>query len=313
MESVAEVKAVVVNNTADYARVGYFDTITKSGTNDFHFDGSYYYRNSAFAARDFFEDQKTQESITRSTLRARAPSSRTRPSSTPCGTQSVFHHAPFTSTMCPPTQCGQGISQQSGPLPIRLTSLPFADNKIPDSRISSVTKSTQDLLIPAPNRGDPNLPVDNFTWTHPYPDDQYYADVFSARVDHRVSEKNSLYGRIQTYFPKYILAGNYPATVNTKTRHSYSWVVTDTHAFSPNLVNSFTFGGNYDAENYGMNLDGNQPIPGAEQVQQIGLQGVNQAGINSPGGSPVFDISGYSEVSTGRGGYDVPNQNYQCG
>ena len=31
MEAVAEVKAVFVNNTADYARPGYFDTITKSG------------------------------------------------------------------------------------------------------------------------------------------------------------------------------------------------------------------------------------------------------------------------------------------
>ena len=31
VEAVAEVKAVFVNNTADYARPGYFDTITKSG------------------------------------------------------------------------------------------------------------------------------------------------------------------------------------------------------------------------------------------------------------------------------------------
>ena len=310
MESVAEVKAVVVNNTADYARVGYFDTITKSGTNDYHFDGSYYYRSSAFAARGFFEDQKTQELYHTFNIAGSGPIIKNK----------TFFYAMWNAERVPsrsfhlnnvPTNAMRGGDFSAiGTIIDPTTGLPFPGNKIPDSRISSVTNSTQDLLIPAPNRGDPNLPVDNFTWTHPYPGDQYYADVFSARVDHRVSEKNSLYGRIQMYFPKYILAGNYPATVNTKTRHSYSWVATDTHAFSPNLVNSFTFGGNYDAENYGMNLNGNQPIPGAEQVQQIGLQGVNQAGINSPGGSPVFDISGYSEVSTGGGGHDVPNNNY---
>ena len=60
MEAVAELKAVYVNNTAEYARVGYFDTITKSGTNDFHGEGSYYHRNSALGARGFFEEEKTK-------------------------------------------------------------------------------------------------------------------------------------------------------------------------------------------------------------------------------------------------------------
>ena len=60
MESVQEVKAVAVNQTAEYARVGFFDTITKSGTNAFHGEASYYHRNSALGARNFFEDQKAK-------------------------------------------------------------------------------------------------------------------------------------------------------------------------------------------------------------------------------------------------------------
>ena len=75
------------------------------------------------------------------------------------------------------------------------------------------------------------------------------------------------------------------------------------------MVNSFTFGGNYDAQAYGMNLDGNQPIPRAEIVQKIGLQGVNQAGINSPGGSPVFNISGYDSIYIRLGGYQHAAKN----
>src|SRR5882724_7218713 len=60
MEAVAEVKAVSVNQTAEYSRVGYFDTITKSGTNEYHGEASYYHRNSALGARNFFEDKKAK-------------------------------------------------------------------------------------------------------------------------------------------------------------------------------------------------------------------------------------------------------------
>lgn len=60
MEAVAELKAVYVNNTAEYSRVGFFDTITKGGTNQWHGEASYYHRNSALGARNFFEEEKTQ-------------------------------------------------------------------------------------------------------------------------------------------------------------------------------------------------------------------------------------------------------------
>src|SRR5207245_8964967 len=58
MEGVAEVKVNAVNNSAEYARVGIYDTITKRGTNDYHAEASYYDRNSALGARGFFETEK---------------------------------------------------------------------------------------------------------------------------------------------------------------------------------------------------------------------------------------------------------------
>lgn len=60
MEAVQEVKAIAVNQTAEYSRVGFFNTITKSGTNAFHGEASYYHRNSALGARNFFEDQRAK-------------------------------------------------------------------------------------------------------------------------------------------------------------------------------------------------------------------------------------------------------------
>src|SRR5207245_5177432 len=58
MEYVEELKLVAVNNTAEYSRIGFFDTVTKRGTNQYHAEASYYHRNSALGARGFFETTK---------------------------------------------------------------------------------------------------------------------------------------------------------------------------------------------------------------------------------------------------------------
>ena len=310
MESVAELKAVVVNNTADYSRVGYFDTITKSGTNDFHFEGSYYHRNSALGARNFFEGEKAQIIYHTFNIAASGPIIKNK----------TFFYALWNGERVPghtfhlnnvPTNAmRKGDFSAIGTIIDPTTGQPFPGNTIPDSRITSVAKVVQDTLLPAPNRGDANVPVNNFDWMWNYPNDQFYADVFSVRIDHRLSDKNSLYGRIQTYRPKYVLSSNYPATGWTRLRHSYSWAVTDSHVFSPNLVNSFTFGGNWDGMNDNEMVDGYQPASGADLVQKMGLQGVNKAGISSPGGSPEFYISGYDGIYINPGGYYRSARNF---
>jgi len=310
MESVAELKAVVVNNTADYSRVGYFDTITKSGTNDFHFEGSYYHRNSALGARNFFEGEKAQIIYHTFNIAASGPIIKNK----------TFFYALWNGERVPghtfhlnnvPTNAmRKGDFSAIGTIIDPTTGQPFPGNTIPDSRITSVAKVVQDTLLPAPNRGDANVPVNNFDWMWNYPNDQFYADVFSVRIDHRLSDKNSLYGRIQTYRPKYVLSSNYPATGWTRLRHSYSWAVTDSHVFSPNLVNSFTFGGNWDGMNDNEMVDGYQPASGADLVQKMGLQGVNKAGISSPGGSPEFYISGYDGIYINPGGYYRSSRNF---
>src|SRR5262249_7629760 len=61
MEYVEELKLVAVNNTAEYSRIGFFDTVTKRGGNQFHGEASYYHRNSTLGARGFFEKEKTRQ------------------------------------------------------------------------------------------------------------------------------------------------------------------------------------------------------------------------------------------------------------
>ena len=68
-----EITVVTVNNTAEFARVGYMNLVTKSGTNEFHGQAAYWNQNSALAARQFFDDAKAKVLIhTISVKRVRA-------------------------------------------------------------------------------------------------------------------------------------------------------------------------------------------------------------------------------------------------
>jgi len=316
MEAVAELKAVYVNNSAEYARVGYFDTITKSGTNEFHGEGSYYHRNSALGARGFFEEEKTKVIYHTFNLSGSGPIIKNKTFFYALWNgERVPGHAHYVSNV-PTQQMRDGDFSQllhlDSPVAIvdPLTGNPFPGNIIPQDRLSGVAQKAQDRFFPLPNRGGADALVSNLGWTWLHPDDQFYADVFSVRVDHRLSAKNSLYGRIQAYLPKYVLGGNYPTTGWTRTRQSYSWAFTDTHVFSPTLLNLFTFGGNRDGIKDDEKVDGYQPGTASAIVEEIGLQGVNQQGIKTPGGSPVFSISGYDSTSIQPGGSRLDNKNF---
>ena len=69
---------------------------------------------------------------------------------------------------------------------------PFHNNTIPASRISPVSKKVQDLLYP-----DPNQPGQGtFGMTHNFygdPGGKYDSDVYSFRVDHKISDRKLLY------------------------------------------------------------------------------------------------------------------------
>ena len=68
-----EVTIVAVNNTAEFARVGYMNMVTKSGTNQFHGRALYWHQNSALGAREFFEATKAKTLIHTSSVGISGP------------------------------------------------------------------------------------------------------------------------------------------------------------------------------------------------------------------------------------------------
>ena len=286
MESVQEVKAIAVNQTAEFSRVGYFNTITKSGTNAFHGEASYYHRNSALGARNFFEDQRAKVIYHTLNLSAAGPIRKNK----------TFFYGLWNGervpakttylTSVPSDKMRTGDFSELLPDVITnpFTGVPFTGNKI-DLPLSSVATTFQQAFIPTQNR--PGL-VDNLSWVHPYPDDQFRADVFLVRVDHKLNDKHSLYGRFQGYLPRYVNAGAYSTLSIPSNRQSHSWVVTDIYVFSPTTVNTFTFGGNRDGIKSGIPMQGIKPASAASIVEQLGLQGVNAGGVTDVAGSPAF-------------------------
>ena len=64
---------MTVNNTAEFARVGYMNLVTKAGTNQFHGQAAYWNQNSALAARQFFDDAKAKVLIHTISVSASGP------------------------------------------------------------------------------------------------------------------------------------------------------------------------------------------------------------------------------------------------
>jgi hypothetical protein len=179
---------------------------------------------------------------------------------------------------------------------------PFPNQTIPASRFNDVSLRTQNTYLPEPNLGDPNVyTTNNFGFVHPFHYDFFKGDWPFFRVDHNISSKNTVYLRwLRGKFP-YILDRNLPAFIWTRLRDHRQWAISDTHVFSPTMVNTFRLGINTNLGRDGDEFKGVRPLQGDEAASAIGLQGVN-SGNYSAQGFPTMNITGIQALSTIAGG-----------
>jgi hypothetical protein len=133
-----------------------------------------------------------------------------------------------------------------------------------------------------PNYGPPENVAGNFNYNWPR---NFLGSPLDLRLDHRLTSKNTLYGVFR--FLNTIL--EQPATILpldvigplTRIYYSRTFSLTDTHVFSPTVVNEFRGG------LMRMNYDLHGPLKGREIIDLMGLTGF-------PGGTP--DAYGYPDV-----------------
>jgi hypothetical protein len=151
---------------------------------------------------------------------------------------------------------------------------PFPNNTIPASRISQVAKQYLSLW-PEPNFGDPNVfSNQNYREQRRRAFDKPHN--VQTRIDHRISQANTIFGRYlyqQQENPAF--ESGLPGTLGIRSqlrvvRHA---VVSDTHIFSPKLINEFRFGVAYNT-----NPRWAEDVDGAAFVRAAGLTNVTRDG-----------------------------------
>ena len=107
-----------------------------------------------------------------------------------------------------------------------------------------------------------------------------------------------------------MLAGNFPNVGTwTRKRNHHSIVVSDTHVFSPNLVNTARWGWIKDYFIDGEETDGFLPVTGDAVVKNLGLQGVNPRGLRAMG-FPTMNITGVSILRINPGGVNLDRKDF---
>ncbi len=312
MQDFEDLQVVAVNNSAEFSRVAQFSMASKGGANAYH--GRVYYDmvNSALRARTFFEPRKTPYKEHRGGANFSGKIIKdklffyTAYSLVRIPSQSFYLRNVPSLRMRDGDFSGQPVVRD----PVN-NRTPFPDNRIPSSRFSPVSAKTQDLFVPKPNRGAADGLFQNYQFFHRWPTDLYRWDSVTERIDYMVSSRNQLFGRFINRVTPYVLQGPFEQLGTwTRKRNHHSIAVSDTHTFSPRMVNTFLWGWARDYFIDGDTTGGFTPQKGDAAVQAIGLQGVNRAG-HSEMGFPRMDILGFETLRQQSGGVNLNRNDFE--
>lgn len=187
---------------------------------------------------------------------------------------------------------------------------PFAGNVVPASRLDPVSLNVQ-KFYPEPNRA----PTNAFTNSNNYQrnvDEQRSSRQMTFRIDHRFSDRNGLffrYGRFRHYTDggaANVAGAVYPDPIVAKrddTLQNQNFLLSDTHTFSPTLLNEFRLGVTrsafpFQVRSFGKDLPrqlGLPPVVPGDTMPQIsnGLPAFNTgtAGLRGATSWQFFDMA----------------------
>lgn len=324
IETFQEIKIITSNSSAEYAQIAQFSAVSKAGTNNPH--GTLYWGNfnSAFSARAWSDRQPV--SFTNHNMFALNGGGPVYIPKVYDGRNKTFFFASYSGAryrignrlylVVPTAEMRQGdFSQFAGRVnlvdPLN-GGQPFPGNRIPQNRLSPVSLRLQELLYPQPNQpGQGALGIANNFYADP--GGRYDSDVYSFRVDQRLTKSNQLFVRVgltMTNGDTYLggLNNGYGSGSVLSNIPGRSIVVSDTHTFTPSLVNEVKLGFN---RTFSQSRDVNY---GVDVLSQLGINGIsNPTNDPSIGSMPQFSFGGVIPVaaSTGRNQTYTAQNTYQ--
>ena len=272
VDAIQEFSVLTSNYSAEYGKTsgGVVNAITRSGTNDFHGSAYEFLRNSALDARNYFEDPTA----------GKAPFKRNQFGGGvggPIVKNKTFFFADY-----------EGIRQAKGVANVDFVPSPAARNGNLQSGTVTVDPEVQKYL--------PLYPVPQCTGADVCPfvfsaNQVVNENFFTTRIDHKFSEKDSLFGTYLYDKTPYTSPDSF-GNVGLGSLSSRQIVaVEETHSFTPGFVNAIRFGYNHER------VDNNASVNAINSVaadQSLGAF----AGRNAA----VVTVGGLSSMPGGVGG-----------
>ncbi len=228
---------------------GQVNIVTKSGTNQFHGSAFHFLRNTVFDAADFFTNKQRarKNDLKRNQFGATFGG--------PIFKDKTFFFLSY-----------EGFRQVAPT--VSSTRVPTAAERA--TVTDPISKRVVDLW-PLPNTPNPNASINYIANVAARNSD----DTGLVRLDHNFSEKDRASGRFIEFRGATITPGQIPQNGgNSNAPLQRSFVLTETHTFSPNLLNEFRFGASrnetkflvqdtdFNAASIFLGPDG-RPLPGA--------------------------------------------------
>lgn len=190
----------------------------------------------------------------------------------------------------------------------------FTNNLIPQGRLDPVAQRVL-ALIPLPNR----TPTNAFTNSQNYQTEVLPttdSDQYHSRVDHRLSANNSLFVRFSSFshtpFQKQVI---FPGSMFGRLDHlvNRNIALSDTHTFSPTLINefrvgvirqAFTFSDASYGQNYPRKLGLPENVPN-DVIPTVGVSGYTSVGYGTHGKRGSLNWNFQNAVTKIRGNHTL--------
>lgn len=237
LEFLSEFKVLTSLYGAEYGKNlgSVINVTTRAGTNTFHGSAFEFFRNTQLNARPFFNPRRGQNVQNQfgGTLGGPIRKNKTFFFGGYEGTRQRNANAgSATLSRVVPTAAQRSGDFGSVKITDPTTGLQFPDNVIPQSRISPIAANLTKQFIPIPNYSSG---ATNFFTTQSIPTN---IDQYTARVDHRIGDRDNLYGRWFDSYEKDLspFYQGLPGFGRWTNRQKHSATVSYAHVFSPTLV-----------------------------------------------------------------------------
>jgi hypothetical protein len=263
VDAILEFSVFTGNYPASYGKAsgGVINATTKSGTNDFHGSAYEFLRNSALDARNFF-DGSSIPPFRRNQFGAAAGGAVVK--------NRTFIFGDY-----------EGIRQSTGVTNVATVPSPNARNGVLSTGDVTVNPASAAYLafFPLPNagllgKGDTGL----FDFVGQQVTNE---DFFTTRVDHQLSDKDSLFGTYRFDNAQFTTPDTLDTQLLGSATRNQTAVVEENHIFSPTLFNSFRFGVNREVAQNNESISA--LIPAAGDLSLGAAPGRAAAAITVPG------------------------------